>query len=57
MSSSNDAVYEIRGPGRYLDLVDGWADILDPLGDSATAVWPNYPVQLPKEDEVSTFSL
>jgi len=45
----HDSVYYLKNPGGQLDSVNDWSDKLVQLGGSATAYWPNYPVQLPKE--------
>jgi len=44
--SNTDPVYKIDSPGRFLDLADTWGTLIQPVGN--TAIWPNYPVQLPK---------
>ena len=45
----HDPVYYIRSPGKFLDFVDGWGDIMEQMGPGNTAYWPNYPVKIPKE--------
>jgi len=44
----HDPVYFLHNPGDLLDSVDQWDSKLTTLGGSASAYWPNYPVQLPK---------
>jgi len=43
----HDPVYFLPNPGDHLDSVDTWSERLITLGGSASAFWPNYPVQLP----------
>merc|ERR1711971_1378263 len=45
----HDPVYMIPSPGEKLNSVTGWADEVVTLGVKASAYWPNFPVQLPKE--------
>ena len=36
-------------PGQYIDDVASWPDHFETLGTKASAYWPNFPVQVPKE--------
>ena len=45
----HDPVYFLRDPGLYLDDVSSWPDHFGTLGTKASAYWPNFPVQVPKE--------
>ena len=36
-------------PGQYIDDVASWPDHFETLGSKASAYWPNFPVQVPKE--------
>lgn len=46
---SNDPVYRLRSPGSQLGEVASWADRLELMGGAETAVWPNYPCNIPEE--------
>ena len=45
----HDPVFFLRDPGNYLDDVSSWPDHLGTLGTKASAYWPNFPVQVPKD--------
>ena len=45
----HDPVFFLRDPGNYLTDVTSWPEHLSTLGTKATAYWPNFPVQVPKE--------
>merc|ERR1719348_1916806 len=45
----HDPVFFLRDPGNFLSDVASWPDHLSTLGTKATAYWPNFPVQVPKD--------
>ena len=45
----HDPVFFLRDPGNYLTDVSSWPDHMNTLGTKATAYWPNFPVQVPKD--------
>jgi len=45
----HDPVFFLRDPGQYIDDVASWPDHFETLGSKASAYWPNFPVQVPKE--------
>lgn len=45
----HDPVFFLRNPGDKLDSISSWPDQFLTLGSKASAFWPNYPVQIPKE--------
>ncbi|TRY79643.1 hypothetical protein TCAL_12605 [Tigriopus californicus] len=46
-----DPVFKLHAPGKFMDFIDQWNEIMQQMGgeDASTALWPNYPVRLPKE--------
>lgn len=46
-----DPVFKLHAPGKYMNYIDQWNEIMQQMGgeDASTALWPNYPVRLPKE--------
>eukprot|EP00095_Tigriopus_kingsejongensis_P007119 maker-scaffold303_size215788-snap-gene-1.16 protein:Tk07119 transcript:maker-scaffold303_size215788-snap-gene-1.16-mRNA-1 annotation:"hypothetical protein DAPPUDRAFT_229131" len=46
-----DPVFKLHAPGNYMDYIGRWNEIMQEMGgeDGSSALWPNYPVRLPKE--------
>ena len=45
----NDPVWELKSPGRFINVIDRWDQLMQKMGDEASALWPNYPVAMPKD--------
>ena len=42
-------MWELKSPGRFINVIDRWDQLMQKMGDEATALWPNYPVAMPKD--------